>query len=102
MDLSTIGVAISQNPILAALVALLIGSVVPMVILFIYMQMKIGAAVQAGATRLGNYVGLMVYKYILSKIKDAGLRNQLTTDLDESGGKFDAGWDQGIRGVILP
>jgi len=69
--------------------------------LFLYTKAKLGKTIKEGGAKIGNFIGLLVYKFFLKRIKDNNLRKKLTEDLNSAGNSLDKGWDKGILGIKI-
>lgn len=65
---------------------------------FFYSELNVSKILKGGSYEVGYFAGKKVKKEILDKIKDNELKAQILTDLDQSGDRFDEGWDDGLIG----
>lgn len=94
MDIGALLGGLVNNPLVTAI----LGAVGGGLILLLYNFFKVTAMIKQGGYKAGKWIGYFIYSYGLVRITDKALRDKVTADLDESGGEFDRGWDEGIRG----
>jgi hypothetical protein len=67
--------------------------------LYLVAYFKVSEQLKKGQEKAGNYLGFLVYKNVLSKIKDEKLRAYSKQEFLASSDNFDIGWENGLNGI---
>jgi len=90
-----------MGQIVIGLVGGLIVSSIGGIILYLFNYFKVAMVLKKGQISAGNYLGLLCYNKVLSRIKDEKLRKEMYTQFKEASNSFDIGWESGLDGVKL-